>query len=102
MFTGTSRREVTPVLCSVRLSWRHRARPSTTLHEIRPAEADGMFYVYHHRQPHCNRTFHRRPPHVPQKHTAPPPPGAPGPDSRTRVPTTSNRVSEPDRAANPT
>jgi hypothetical protein len=31
----TSRRELTPVrLCSVRLSWRQRARPSTTLHEI--------------------------------------------------------------------
>lgn len=30
-----SRRELTPVrLCSVRLSWRQRARPSTTLHEI--------------------------------------------------------------------
>jgi len=29
------RRELTPVrLCSVRLSWRQRARPSTTLHEI--------------------------------------------------------------------
>src|ERR1700751_4194180 len=32
---GHSRRELTPVrLCSVRLSWRQRARPSTTLHEI--------------------------------------------------------------------
>ncbi len=32
------RRELTPVrLCSVRLSWRLRARPSATLHEIRPA-----------------------------------------------------------------
>src|SRR6201996_5131469 len=49
MFTGTSRREVTPVLCSVRLSWRHRARPSTTLHEIRPAEADGIHRLYHAR-----------------------------------------------------
>jgi hypothetical protein len=30
-----SRRELTPVrLCFVRLSWRQRARPSTTLHEI--------------------------------------------------------------------
>src|SRR5260370_18534701 len=37
MFPGLqpSRRELTPVrLCSVRLSWRQRARPSTTLHEI--------------------------------------------------------------------
>src|ERR1700761_6936250 len=32
---GHSRRELTPVrLCFVRLSWRQRARPSTTLHEI--------------------------------------------------------------------
>src|SRR3984885_13617592 len=32
---GFRRRELTPVrLCSVRLSWRQRARPSTTLHEI--------------------------------------------------------------------
>src|ERR1700761_8412417 len=32
---GSRRRELTPVrLCSVRLSWRQRARPSTTLHEI--------------------------------------------------------------------
>jgi hypothetical protein len=29
-----ARRELTPVLCSVRLSWHRRARPSTTLHEI--------------------------------------------------------------------
>ncbi len=35
MCPETSRREVTPVRnCSVRLSWRLRARPSTTLHEI--------------------------------------------------------------------
>ena len=32
---GLPRRELTPVrLCFVRLSWRQRARPSTTLHEI--------------------------------------------------------------------
>ena len=42
-----SRRELTPVLCFVRLSWRHRARPSTTLHEIRPAEAGRMLNCYH-------------------------------------------------------
>ena len=42
-----SRRELTPVLCSVRLSWRQRARPSTTLHEIRPACADGIHRLYH-------------------------------------------------------
>jgi hypothetical protein len=29
-----TRRELTPVPCSVRLSWCRRARPSTTLHEI--------------------------------------------------------------------
>jgi hypothetical protein len=29
-----TRRELTPVLRSVRLSWRRRARPSATLHEI--------------------------------------------------------------------
>src|SRR5262249_38053517 len=29
-----ARRELTPVLCSVRLSWRRWARPSATLHEI--------------------------------------------------------------------
>src|SRR6185437_4100463 len=37
MFPGFPRRELTPVrLCSVRVSWRLRARPSATLHEIRP------------------------------------------------------------------
>src|ERR1700679_1382954 len=45
-----SRRELTPVLCSVRLSWRRRARPSTTLHEIRPAVARGILNTYHRRQ----------------------------------------------------
>jgi len=41
-----SRRELTPVLCSVRLSWRRRARPSTTLHEIQICgEADWNNYL---------------------------------------------------------
>ena len=41
-----SRRELTPVLCFVRLSWRRRARPSTTLHEIQICcEADWNTYL---------------------------------------------------------
>src|ERR1700731_1306319 len=53
MFPGylPSRRELTPVrVCSVRLSWRHRARPSTTLHEIQICpKADWNNYLYHKR-----------------------------------------------------
>jgi hypothetical protein len=55
-----SRRELTPVLCSVRLSWRHRARPSTTLHEIRPAVARGMFNFYHRTAEFARTAFPER------------------------------------------
>src|ERR1700721_2213688 len=41
-----SRRELTPVrLCSVRLSWRQRARPSTTLHEIQICRSRLEYYL---------------------------------------------------------
>src|ERR1700692_3333291 len=41
-----SRRELTPVrLCSVRLSWRQRARPSTTLHEIQICRSRLEYFV---------------------------------------------------------
>src|ERR1700723_1455878 len=40
------RRELTPVrLCSVRLSWRQRARPSTTLHEIQICRSRLEYFV---------------------------------------------------------
>src|SRR6202021_1907767 len=43
---GQSRRELTPVrLCSVRLSWRQRARPSTTLHEIQICRSRLEYFV---------------------------------------------------------
>jgi hypothetical protein len=43
---GHSRRELTPVrLCSVRLSWRQRARPSTTLHEIQICRSRLEYFV---------------------------------------------------------
>src|SRR5271170_7218750 len=48
MFPGLqpSRRELTPVrLCSVRLSWRQRARPSTTLHEIQICRGRLEYFV---------------------------------------------------------
>src|SRR5271170_6247427 len=48
MFPGLqpSRRELTPVrLCSVRLSWRQRARPSTTLHEIQICRSRLEYFV---------------------------------------------------------
>src|ERR1700733_10481587 len=43
---GSRRRELTPVrLCSVRLSWRQRARPSTTLHEIQICRSRLEYFV---------------------------------------------------------
>jgi hypothetical protein len=43
---GFRRRELTPVrLCSVRLSWRQRARPSTTLHEIQICRSRLEYFV---------------------------------------------------------
>jgi hypothetical protein len=43
---GSRRRELTPVrLCSVRLSWRQRARPSTTLHEIQICRGRLEYFV---------------------------------------------------------
>ncbi len=49
MFPAASRpvrSELTPVLCFVRLSWRRRARPSTTLHEIQICgQADWNTYL---------------------------------------------------------